>query len=106
MEETNVIRSFIGKYDFLSNTYPCIIRDEEGPEYGSVERAYQASKAGISDTEPHSARSRTRKKSGSAGGGRRTACSKGNRTPNVRYKAKSREIFSRGFRLKTKRLCV
>ncbi len=45
MEENNVIRSFRGKYDFLSNRYPCFVKDEEGLEYGSVERAYQASKS-------------------------------------------------------------
>ena len=45
MEEKNVIRSFRGNYDFSSNRYPCTVKDEEGLEYGSVERAYQASKS-------------------------------------------------------------
>ena len=44
MEENNVIRSFRGKYDFLSNRYPCFIK-HESMEYGSVERAYQAAKS-------------------------------------------------------------
>ena len=45
MKETNVIRSFRGEYAFLSNRYPCTVKDEEGLEYGSVERAYQAAKS-------------------------------------------------------------
>lgn len=39
----NKITSFRGKFDFLSNFYPCFVA-YEGQEYGSAERAFQAAK--------------------------------------------------------------
>ena len=37
------ISSFTGKYEFLSNFYPCFVT-YDGQEYGSAERAFQAAK--------------------------------------------------------------
>ena len=39
-----VIDSFSGKYCFLSNFYPVLVRDDMGISYPSVEAAYQAAK--------------------------------------------------------------
>jgi len=39
-----IINSFHGQYDFLSNFYPCIVQFE-GLNYPTVEHAYQASKS-------------------------------------------------------------
>jgi len=40
-----IIDSFFGKYRFLSNFYPCFVRDDMGLSYVSVEHAYQANKS-------------------------------------------------------------
>ena len=41
---TNVIKSFRGKYEFLSNFYPVFV-EYEGVRYPSVESAFQAAKS-------------------------------------------------------------
>ena len=44
MSDSKKIRSFKGKYAFLSNFYPCIV-EYEGISYPSSEHAYQATKS-------------------------------------------------------------
>lgn len=43
------IHKFTGKYEFLSNFYPCLVQ-YEGVRYPSVEHAYQAAKTLDKDT--------------------------------------------------------
>ena len=40
-----MISLFSGKFQFLSNFYPCIVVGYDGKEYTSVEHAYQAAKS-------------------------------------------------------------
>lgn len=42
-DNQTVINTFTGKYNFLSNFYPCTI-EFDGEEYPSIEHAYQAAK--------------------------------------------------------------
>lgn len=44
MEKQNTIKSFRGKYDFLSIEYPCFI-DYDSMRFSSVSRAYHAAKS-------------------------------------------------------------
>jgi len=56
------IDRFIGEYRFLSNFYACVISDNAGREYLSVEHAYQAAKATSEAKRVHIAEAHTSKK--------------------------------------------